>query len=241
MDRVTWIKSNLPCQILLTVDSISWTTNTELYLQGKDDLFIYDWLEVQNIQLQEGIALLRQSSPGLYRLSLTNLILQNIHQRDIIETLLPCESKEDFRWFQRIRFYYEEDLINIKVMDTYSPYGYEYVGVNESFVMMATTDRCWLSILNSLNRRRVAFLTGHTATGKTQTYRQLSKILAKNSMVFECTPEVSAQIITKIITGISYVGAWICFEEAHRLKPEVMSVLAQHLWRIRDAIANGFK
>jgi hypothetical protein len=57
-------------------------------------------------------------------MSLTNLIHQNIRQRDITESLVGCESKEDFRWQVRLRFYYEDDIIHAKVANAQTSYGY---------------------------------------------------------------------------------------------------------------------
>jgi hypothetical protein len=38
LERSSWIKSNPPCQVMLIVDSLSWTTSTELFLESEEGL-----------------------------------------------------------------------------------------------------------------------------------------------------------------------------------------------------------
>lgn len=84
-------------------------------------------------------------------------------------------------------------------------------------------------------------LQGPHDCGKTQTYRQLALILAKNSMVFDCTASVTPSVLRKLLTGVSYMGSWICFEQVTNLPEEVLSVFAQHLFRIQEALALSMK
>ena len=41
----------------------------------------------------------------LDRKTLVALITQDVHYRDIVEVLQTCESINDFKWLQQLRFY----------------------------------------------------------------------------------------------------------------------------------------
>lgn len=128
-----------------------------------------------------------------------------------------------------------------RVIGAQTSYGYEYVGLYASPVSTMETDRYWFSIISCISKQKVALLQGQHDTGKTQTYRQLALTFAKNSMVFDCSSSVTPSVLRKLLTGASYMGSWICFEQVTNLPEEVLSVFAQHLFRIQEALALSAK
>lgn len=124
---------------------------------------------------------------------------------------------------------------------TQSSYGYEYVGLYLSTIGTLETDRYWFNMLNCIGKQKVALLQGQHGSGKTQTFKQLALTLAKNSMVFDCSGSVTPGVLRKLLTGVSYMGSWICFEQVTNLPEAVLSVFAQHLFRIQEALSLSAK
>ena len=47
----------------------------------------------------------------LDRKTLVALITQDVHFRDIVESLIYCESIFDFKWVQQLRFYNQNETV----------------------------------------------------------------------------------------------------------------------------------
>jgi dynein heavy chain len=95
------------------------------------------------------------------------LITQDVHFRDIIESLQTCESITDFKWLQQLRFYNLNENVLAKQVQSELFYGYEYLGATTRLVITPLTDRCWITITGALHIKLGANPAGPAGTGKT--------------------------------------------------------------------------
>lgn len=52
-------------------------------------------------------------------------------------------------------------------------------------------------------------------------------------IVFNCSDQITAQMMSKLFSGLAQQGAWTCLDEFNRIDIEVLSVIAQQLFSIR--------
>lgn len=96
------------------------------------------------------------------------LILQTIHQRDIVDTLVKdhCHHKTDWTWQSQLRFSCEAESCNIRIGDALFKYSFEYQGNEENLVNTTLTDKCYLNLTQAMRFGFGGNPFGPAGTGK---------------------------------------------------------------------------
>jgi len=90
----------------------------------------------------------------LLRLTLSSLIVQNVHSRDLIEKLARkrVNGLEDFEWICQMRYYFmqENQTVDVRMITTVLQYCNEFLGNTGRLVITSLTDRCYRTLMSAL-------------------------------------------------------------------------------------------
>eukprot|EP00767_Chilomastix_cuspidata_P003405 gnl/Chilomastix_cuspidata/3528.p1 GENE.gnl/Chilomastix_cuspidata/3528~~gnl/Chilomastix_cuspidata/3528.p1 ORF type:complete len:4397 (+),score=382.77 gnl/Chilomastix_cuspidata/3528:1904-13192(+) len=258
--KVEWVKTH-PAQILLVVSQIHWahaiteclssqdeaegelddttSMNPEMIPLEKLKLFAKEWKE----GLSDLVSLVRTDLTKLQRKAITTLITIDVHSRDTLEQLIEAEvvNTSHFEWLKRLRYYWQptEGICTIQQINASFPYRFEYLGASGCLVITPLTDRCYMTLTGALNLKLGGAPAGPAGTGKTETVKDLAKALGVQCVVFNCSEGLDYVMMGGFFSGLAQCGAMCCFDEFNRIDIEVLSVIAQQILTIKEAIVAG--
>ncbi|ODV98401.1 hypothetical protein PACTADRAFT_20118, partial [Pachysolen tannophilus NRRL Y-2460] len=234
---VSWMDS-YPSQICIVTSQVCWTKAIEAEILGSSNL---DAVKSNIMKALKFLAkLVNQDQSLIKRRKFENLIIEFIHQKDIITLLVAkgVNSIDNYSWRSQLTFYYDSEnpdylsRLIVRQANSSTKYGFEYLGVPARLAYTPLIDKCILAMTQALNERKGGSPFGPAGTGKTETIKFLSQNLGKMVYIFNFDESFQFSSISRILLGICQVGAWGCFDEFNRLDEKMLSAVSTQIEKI---------
>ncbi|CAF0714705.1 unnamed protein product [Brachionus calyciflorus] len=245
--REQWILE-FPGQIALTGSQIWWTTEVNMVFAKLEEGFenaLKDYSKKQIAQLNALITILLGDLSKNDRQKIMTICTIDVHARDVVTKMIQnkIESSGEFLWQCQLRHRWDEEKKDCfaNICDAQFKYAHEYLGNQPRLVITPLTDRCYITLTQSLHLIMGGAPAGPAGTGKTETTKDLGRSLGFMVYVFNCSEQMDYKSCGNIYKGLSQTGAWGCFDEFNRISVEVLSVVAVQVKSIQDAIRDKKK
>ncbi|XP_008276610.1 dynein axonemal heavy chain 9 [Stegastes partitus] len=240
--REQWL-FDYPAQVALTCTQIWWTSDVGMAfarLEEGYDNALKEYYRKQVSQLNTLISMLiGQLTPG-DRQKIMTICTIDVHARDVVAKMIAqkVENSQAFVWLSQLRHRWDEKEKHCfaNICDAQFLYSYEYLGNTPRLVITPLTDRCYITLTQSLHLTMSGAPAGPAGTGKTETTKDLGRALGIMVYVFNCSEQMDYKSCGNIYKGLAQTGAWGCFDEFNRISVEVLSVVAVQVKSIQDAI-----
>ncbi|XP_075576162.1 dynein axonemal heavy chain 17 isoform X2 [Pelecanus crispus] len=240
--REQWV-FDYPAQVALTCTQIWWTTEVGIAFSRLEEGYenaMRDYNKKQITQLNALISLLIGNLTAGDRMKIMTICTIDVHARDVVAKLIlaKVESAQAFSWQSQLRHRWDEGRRHCyaNICDAQLQYSYEYLGNTSRLVITPLTDRCYITLTQSLHLFMGGAPAGPAGTGKTETTKDLGRAVGMMVYVFNCSEQMDYKSCGNIYKGLAQTGAWGCFDEFNRISVEVLSVIAVQVKCVQDAI-----
>uniref|UniRef100_A0A8C9ZTH7 Dynein, axonemal, heavy polypeptide 9 like n=1 Tax=Sander lucioperca TaxID=283035 RepID=A0A8C9ZTH7_SANLU len=243
--RDQWL-FDYPAQVGLTGSQVWWATDVGIAFERVEEGFetaLKDYNRKQVItQLNSLIhMLLGDLTPG-DRQKIMTVCTIDVHARDVVASLITQKvtTGQAFAWLSQLRHRWDDETRHcyVNICDAQFQFSYEYLGNTNRLVITPLTDRCYITLTQSLHLTMSGAPSGPAGTGKTETTKDLGRSLGIMVYVFNCSEQMDYKSIGNIYKGLAQTGVWGCFDEFNRISVEVLSVVAVQVKTIQDAVRN---
>lgn len=230
-------------QPALCTTQIWWTNETNAafaILEEGYENALKDYQRKQISQLNALIVLLLGQLTANDRQKIMTVCTIDVHSRDVVAKMIAqrIDNALAFQWQCQLRHRWDnrQNDCFANICDAQFRYDFEYLGNTPRLVITPLTDRCYITLTQSLHLVMGGAPAGPAGTGKTETTKDLGKGLGVMVYVFNCSEQMDYKSCGNIYKGLSQTGAWGCFDEFNRIAVEVLSVVAVQVKSILDAI-----
>ena len=159
---------------------------------------------------------------------LFNLISLMNYSKVIIETLIreDVTSNNDFNFVKNINPKIENDSLVLHFIQNIFEYGFEYVGLQDNFLIMPESDRMYVAFANCIVNQRPFQMYGLQDSGKKEILKIFGNLCGKKVNYINTTKNFSFTSFSNFFYGNIKQGCWLCIDETQNIKYEIMETLA---------------
>jgi len=166
------------------------------------------------------------------RARVSSTIVRECAYRDILKRFVKESVTEpySFRWryFMKVRWN-DAESVRIDIGDRVHEYGYDYFGNGDRAVLTSQTERAMVSCVTCLGNYSSICLKGSAGIGKSETVRELSKMLGRQCYTIQCSKNHDFRGIAMIFRCIAASGSWACLDFVSHLLPDVLAIVSSHM------------
>lgn len=245
--RDQWL-FDYPAQVSLCGTQIWWTTEVGIAFSRLEEGYENAMKEYNKKQINQLTTLITHLigdlTPG-DRQKIMTICTIDVHARDVVAKMVTqkIDNSQAFFWLSQLRHRWDDNAGHcfVNICDAQFTYSYEYLGNTPRLVITPLTDRCYITLTQSLHLNMSGAPAGPAGTGKTETTKDLGRALGIMVYVFNCSEQMDYKSCGNIYKGLAQSGAWGCFDEFNRISIEVLSVIAVQVKSIQDAIRDKKK
>ncbi|BFZ02963.1 hypothetical protein BsWGS_06002 [Bradybaena similaris] len=245
--RDQWL-FDFPAQVALCGTQIWWTTEVNIAFGRLEEGYenaLKDYNKKQISQLNSLITMLLGDLSSGDRQKIMTICTIDVHARDVVSKMIAhkVDNSQAFVWLSQLRHRWDDNERDCfaNICDAQFRYAHEYLGNTPRLVITPLTDRCYITLTQSLHLIMSGAPAGPAGTGKTETTKDLGRALGIMVYVFNCSEQMDYKSIGNIYKGLAQSGSWGCFDEFNRISVEVLSVVAVQVKTIQDAIKDKKK
>ncbi|XP_039966059.1 dynein beta chain, ciliary [Bactrocera tryoni] len=251
--RESWLHE-WPAQVALCCSQIAWAADVNRAFAWIDEGYEAAMKELHKRQMTQLNSLINlllgELTPG-DRQKIMTVCTIDVHSRDVVGKIIQAkvDNALAFQWQSQLRHRWDDAMLEAEhrpaaadedcfanICDAEFRYAYEYLGNTSRLVITPLTDRCYITLTQSLHLVMGGAPAGPAGTGKTETTKDLGRALGMMVYVFNCSEQMDYKSCGNIYKGLAQTGAWGCFDEFNRIAVEVLSVVAVQVKTIQDAI-----
>ncbi|KAM9371423.1 dynein axonemal heavy chain 9-like [Phaethornis superciliosus] len=198
--REQWL-FDYPAQVALCCTQIWWTTEVGIAFSRVEEGYenaMKEYHKKQVTQLNTLVTMLiGQLSKG-DRQKIMTMCTIDVHARDVVAKMIAqkVNNAQAFIWLSQLRHRWsdEEQHCFANICDAQFLYSYEYLGNTPRLVITPLTDRCYITLTQSLHLTMSGAPAGPAGTGKTETTKDLGRALGIMVYVFNCSEQMDYKV-----------------------------------------------